>query len=205
MAKVACGEGSGHGMNWIKAVKEYKPYNEQEEKDKKITLSCMETFDDILTRDNKIAHMTSSAFVVNRKRDKVLMVHHNIFNSWSWTGGHADGEGDLLSVAVNEVKEETGVQNVRHIGRDIASLDIIPVMGHTRRGEYVPPHLHLSIAFLFEADEDEPLIVKPDENSGVQWIPIGQIDSFSNEPHMLRIYSKIISRMGDIYSETQLF
>ncbi len=200
MTEIAVGGGSGHGMNWIKAVTDYKPYNEQEEKDKEIVVNLMGVFDDILTRGNKIAHLTSSAFVVNRKRDKVLMVHHNIFNSWSWTGGHADGEEDLLSVAVNEVKEETGVQNVRLIGKDIASLDIIPVLGHARRGEYVAPHLHISIAFLLEADENEPLVVKPDENSGVQWIPIEQIDKFSNEPHMIRIYSKITARIEELSS-----
>lgn len=185
-------------MNRIKAIEDYKPYNEQEEKDKEITVSCMEIFDDILTRNNKIAHLTSSAFVVNEKRDKALMVHHNIFNAWSWTGGHADGEEDLLLVATREVMEETGVKNVRPLSKSIASIDIIPVMGHTRRGEYVPPHLHLSIAFLFEADENEPLAVKPDENSGVRWIPIEQIDKYSNEPHMMRIYSKIVSRMEEL-------
>jgi len=195
MAEIAADERGRRGMNWIEAVKCYKPYNEQEEKDKEIAVRCLEAFDDVLTRDNKIAHLTSSAFVVNRKRDKALMVHHNIFNAWSWTGGHADGEKDLLLVAIREVMEETGVKAVSPISKDIASLDIIPVMGHTRRGEYVAPHLHISIAFMFEADENEPLAVKPDENSGVQWIPIEQIGTYSNEPHMMKIYSKIISRM----------
>jgi 8-oxo-dGTP pyrophosphatase MutT (NUDIX family) len=182
-------------MNWIDAIKKYVPYNEQEEKDKEIILKCLDIFDDILTRDNEIIHMTSSAFVVNKTRDKVLMVHHNIYNSWSWTGGHADGEEDPLAVALKEVKEETGVKNIYPVGKDIFSLDLLPVLGHTRKGKYVATHLHISAAYLLEADENETLVVKPDENSGVQWIPKDEVDAHINEPHMRKVYDKILSRM----------
>jgi len=181
-------------MNWIESIKKYTICNEQEKKDKEITIKCLELFDDLLTRDNEIAHITSSAFVVNKNRDKVLMVHHNIFNSWSWTGGHADGDPDLLHVAIKEVKEETGVKNIFPVNNDILSLDIIPVLGHIRKGKYVSPHLHISVAYLIEADENESLVVKPDENSGVQWIPVDKIDMYSNEPHMKKIYNKILSK-----------
>lgn len=162
----------GQGMNWTESIKNYNICNEQEKKDKEITIKCINMFDDILTRDNEIAHITSSAFVVNKSKDKVLMVHHNIFNSWSWTGGHADGDEDLLHVAIREVKEEAGVKNISPVSEDILSLDIIPVLGHIKKGKYVSPHLHISIAYLIEAEESEPLVVKPDENSGVQWIPL---------------------------------
>lgn len=182
-------------MNWIESIKEYVPCNEQEKKDKEIILSSLNIFDDILTRDNGIIHITSSAFVVNKDRDKALMIYHNIFNSWSWTGGHADGEEDLLSVAIREVKEETGVKNIFPVSGEIVSLDILPVFGHIKRGKYVSPHLHASVAYLAMADEDEPLVVKPDENSGVQWIPMDKIDAYSNEAHMKKIYNKIIDKI----------
>lgn len=182
-------------MNWIESIRNYNPFNEQEKKDKEIALDCISKFDDILTRANNIVHVTSSAFVVNGNRDKVLMVHHNIYNSWSWTGGHADGKEDLLSVALREVKEETGVKNLYPISRDIFSLDILSVVGHMKKGDYISPHLHLSVAYLIEGDENEELIVKTDENSGVKWISIGEIDTYSNEAHMKKVYEKIICKM----------
>lgn len=74
-------------------------------------------------------------------------------------------------------------------------MDIIPVIGHIRKGKFVSPHLHLSVAYLLEADENEELVVKPDENSGVRWIPLSKIDTFSNEPHMMKIYNKIVSKI----------
>lgn len=185
-------------MNWIDSIKKYTPCNEQEKKDKEIILSSLNIFDNILTRDNGIIHITSSAFVMNKNRDKALMVYHNIFNSWSLTGGHADGEEDLLAVAIREVKEETGVKNIFTVSDEIVSLDILPVFGHVRRGEYVSSHLHASVAYLAEADENEPLVVKLDENSGVQWIPIDKIDIYSNEAHMKKVYNKIIDKIKAI-------
>ncbi|HYE82136.1 MAG TPA: NUDIX hydrolase [Clostridia bacterium] len=182
-------------MNWIEPIKKYMVCNEQEEKDKELTIKCLEMFDDVLTRDNPIAHVTSSAFVINKNRNKVLMVYHNIFDSWSWTGGHADGEEDLLNAAIKEVKEETGIKRIFPVSEDILSLDIIPVIGHTKKGTYVSPHLHISVAYLIEADEKEPLVVKPDENSGVKWIPIKEIETYSNEPHMKKIYGKMITKI----------
>lgn len=182
-------------MNWRESIRNYTPWNEQEAKDKAIMLKCMNTFKDVLTRDNEIAHITSSGFVVNKNRNKVLMVHHNIYNSWSWTGGHADGEEDLLQVAVKEVKEETGVQHVQPVHENILSLDILTVISHYKNDKYVAPHLHLSLAYLLEADENDPLFVKPDENSNVQWIPFEEVETYSNEPHMVKIYKKVIDKI----------
>ncbi|MDP4159583.1 MAG: NUDIX hydrolase, partial [Bacillota bacterium] len=132
--------------------------------------------------------------------DKVLMIYHNIYNSWSWIGGHADGEEDLLAVAMKELKEETGVMNVHPVSTDIFSLDILTVVGHTKRGKFVSPHLHLSVAYLIEADENDLLIVKEDENSGVRWIPIDEIITFSTEPHMQMVYKKLISKIRELKS-----
>ena len=98
-------------MNYITEIDRYVPINEQETKDKEIILNYIRNNEDVLTRDNEIAHITSSGFIVNKSRSKVLMIHHNIYNSWGWTGGHADGDSDLLHVAIKEAKEETGIKH----------------------------------------------------------------------------------------------
>lgn len=179
----------------ISLIKNYKPYNEQEEKDKEMILNCLSTFEDVLTRDNEIVHFTSSAFAINKTKDKVLMVHHNIYNSWSWTGGHADGDDNLFAVAIKELKEETGANNISPISSDIFSLDILPVIGHIKKEKYVSAHLHLCVAFLVEVDENDTLIIKEDENSGVRWVPINEVTEHSNEPHMKKVYKKLISKI----------
>ena len=141
-------------MDIIKQIKKFKPYNEQEKHDKIGILKYLEKEKNIFTRDNKIAHMTASAWVVNKGRNKVVMIYHNIYNSWSWMGGHADGEEDLFAVATKEVREESGLNNIIPISKDIFSLEILTVDGHIKKGEYISSHLHLNITYLFEANEN---------------------------------------------------
>ena len=107
----------------IDQIEKYRPYNEQEEKDKILILDWIRNNKNAFLRENTVAHMTASAWVVNKERNRVLMVYHNIYNSWSWLGGHADGETDLLSVAVREVKEEAGISNVHPVSEEIFSME----------------------------------------------------------------------------------
>ena len=134
-------------MQIIEQIRNFIPFNEQEERDKAELLYLLETGEGryLFTRENKTAHMTASAWVVNRDRSRVLMVYHNIYHSWSWLGGHADGEQDLLGVAIREVQEESGIHNVTPVSDDIFSLEILTVDGHEKRGEYVSSHLHLNV------------------------------------------------------------
>lgn len=177
-------------------IEKYIPINEQEKKDKEFMLKVFEDFDDVLTRENEYVHFTSSAFVVNKNRDKVLMIYHNIYNSWGWTGGHADGEEDLLSVAIREVEEETSVKNVKVLNNgEIVAIDTLPVAGHVKRGKYVASHTHLSVAYVFEADENDQIRIKEDENSNVAWQDIDKAVELSTEPHMKPVYTKIIDKV----------
>ena len=183
-------------MNLREQIEKYEPYNEQEEKDKQIILKYMDTFEDVLTRDNEFGHFTASAWVVNKSRTKVLMIYHNIYKSWAWTGGHADGESNLLHTAIRELKEETGVKNVKILEDNIFSLEIICVNGHIKRGKYVSSHVHLNITYLLEVDEDEELKIKEDENSGVKWVNIEDVEKLSNETWMVeKVYKKVNEKL----------
>ena len=162
-------------------------------------LNWIEKNDDAFLRDNVVAHMTASAWVVDKDRSKVLMVYHNIYHSWSWLGGHADGETDLLAVAIREVKEEAGISDVRPVSEEIFSLESLTVDGHVKKGRYVSSHLHLNVTFLLEGDTEAPLAVKPDENSRVGWIPADEIESRCSEPWFAeRIYSKLCEKVKGI-------
>lgn len=183
-------------MKLKEQIEKYEPYNEQEKKDKETMLKYINTFDDVLTRNNEFGHFTASAWVLNKEKTKVLMIYHNIYKSWAWTGGHADGDVDLLGTAIREVKEETGVNNVKVLNDDIFSLEIICGNGHVKRGKYVSSHVHLNLTYLLEVDESEVLKVKPDENSGVKWINIEDVGKVSNEEWMIEnVYRKINEKL----------
>lgn len=179
-------------------IKDLEPVNEQEECDKKIMLKYIREFSDVLTRKNQMFHFTTSAWIVNSNKTKVLMVYHNIFNSWSWIGGHADGNSDLLEVVKKEIKEETGLDNVRLLDDKIFGLSIQIVKPHLKNNKFVSAHLHYDVQFLFEASEDNVLKIKEDENSDIAWIEIDEILDKVTEEHMKPIYGKLIDKVRNI-------
>lgn len=197
----------------------YCPFNEQEEKDKQVFLTALERDANCFRRSAQ-AHFTCSAWVVDEARASTVMVFHNIYNSWSWIGGHADGCQDLQVVALRELTEETGITHARIISWNngtnaessnlraneatsinestspIFSIELLTVDGHEKRGEYVSSHLHLNVTYLVEASMTEPLRVKPDENSGVKWVPLNKVLANSNEPWIRdRIYAKLLAKL----------
>ena len=179
---------------YIDIIKNYKPKNEFEAQDKKVMLEYIERHkDNILTRENEIAHICASSFILNKNLDKTLMIHHNIYNSWGWTGGHADGDPDLLNIALEEAREETGVQNFQFLSELPQALDIIPVWAHYKNGKPISSHLHLNITYLLTTDESEQLLIKEDENSAVAWIPVAEIAHYCSEPWMIPIYLKLVA------------
>ena len=179
-----------------KQIEEYQPFNEQEEKDKDEILRQICASKSILTRENKNAHFTVSAWVVNKDRRKVLMAYHNIYQSWAWLGGHADGNADLKHVILKEIEEESGLTDVRFVSEDIFSLEILTVAGHEKKGEYVSSHLHLNVTYLLEADMETQIRIKEDENSQIGWISVDEISKKSTEKWFVdRIYSKLCKKV----------
>lgn len=182
-------------MSLFQDITEYIPINEQEMRDKELMLQYIAKNPDYLERSNLIAHFTASIWTVNKERTKTLMVYHNIYNSWSWIGGHADGIEDLCSVAMRELQEETGVAHATLVSKDIFSLESLTVDGHFKKGIYVPSHLHLNVTYLAEADENEALMVNADENKAVKWFTFEDSLKASTEPWFVEhIYKKLIEK-----------
>lgn len=175
-------------------LKNYRPFNEQEQGDRDVMLRYLHDFPDIYQRSNVYGHMTSSPWIMNITGTKVLMIYHNIYRSWGWCGGHCDGDEHLLDVAICEGKEETGLHNLKAVTEELLAIDILPVPPHWKRGTFVSSHVHLNTTFLCIADEDEELHHKPDENSGVKWIPVEEINEYVTEEDMKVVYKKLIEK-----------
>ena len=169
-------------MNLTQQLTQYRPWNEQEEADRRELLRRLESGEDLYTRSNAAAHLTASAWVVSPDRQ---------------LGGHADGERDFLAVALREVREESGLTDVRPITEDIYSLEILSVDGHEKHGRYVSSHLHLNVTYLLEADPAAHIRPKLDENSRVGWFtPEGAVAA-SREPwYRERIYKKLNEKLS---------
>lgn len=183
-------------MNILDEIEAYSPYDEQEQKDKEQILAFLKKNPDGFLRSNTLAHMSSSCWITNETMDKVLLCYHNIYQSYTWLGGHADGEQDLLKVALKEAREESGLKSVRPYDGKIFSLECLTVDGHIKRGSYVSSHLHYNVTYLLLADEKEPLHIKPDENSSLKWFPLEEVVPVSSEPWYKKwIYPKLNAKL----------
>ncbi len=181
-------------MNLRQEIENYIPFNEQEKKDKEQFLRFIDTFDDVLTRDNIFGHFSASAFLVNKKRNKMVVVYHIINDGWIYPGGHADGDDNLLSVAVREVEEETGLK-AKILDENIYAIQSAPVKGHIKSGKYVSSHIHFDVLYLMEADDRIPLKYKENESKGVKWISFEEADDKTMCDFIRPIHKKIIEKL----------
>ena len=183
---------------WADEIVRFSPRDGREERERAMILDLIaRDGDGILSRENDFAHMTASSIIVSRDRKHTLMAFHRIYNSWAWTGGHADGESDFEAIARREAQEETGITNLVRLGNGPASIEILPVWAHVKRGRHVGSHLHLNVSYLFEADENLPLRIAQDENSAVGWIEVDKLCEKVSEPPMLPIYERLLKRAND--------
>lgn len=183
-------------MDLIRELSQFNPWNPQETADQAEILRRLTSGEELYFRTNPTAHLTASAWVVSPDRRQVLMAYHNLYHSWSWLGGHADGERNLLSVALREVQEESGLTDVRPVSKSIFSVEVLAVNGHEKNSIYIPSHLHLNVTYLLEASPLAPLRNKPDENSRVAWFSPEEAAAASSEPWFReRIYPKLNKKM----------
>lgn len=188
-------------MDLLTELERYVPWNAQEAGDREEILRRLRAGEDLYTRENRAAHLTASAWVVSPDRRRVLMAYHDLYGSWAWLGGHADGERDLLATALREVREESGLELVRLVSERVYSLEILSVSGHEKHGRYVPSHLHLNVTYLLEADPAAPVRRKPGENSRVGWFSPEEAAAASSEPWFReRIYSKLNAKLESFRS-----
>ncbi len=182
-------------MNLREQIESYIPFDETEEKIKEYLLNWINTFNDVLTRENEFGHFASSAFVVNKNRTKMLVVYHNIYDDWIFPGGHADGEENLLSVAIREVEEETGLKT-KVLDESIFAISASPIVGHVKRGKYVPAHTHLDVVYLLEADDKEQLAFREDESKGVKWITLEEATRDNIVDFIRPVHKRLIKKLN---------
>lgn len=177
--------------NIITEINNYVPFLAQEQKDKDLFLSLLDQEKEkLFLRESLPYHFSASAFILNEKKDKVLFCYHLIYQSWSWLGGHADGNFNLFEVAKKEVQEECGLKNFRLLSPSFSSLECLSVKNHYKRNVFVPDHFHLNVSYVFLASEKEKIYPRKEENSAVKWIKIQDLKKVVTEEKMLPIYEK---------------
>lgn len=179
----------------------YQPQEPAEAVSKAELLRQWERLGGRLLERPEAGHVTVSSMILNPGLDAMLMVYHNIYQSLSWTGGHADGAADLLQKAAEEAREETGIVQLTAMSSEILSLDTLPVKAHDKNGRPVAAHVHYNVTYGFVASDKQPLTVQPSENSRVCWVALDGWQQQCGEAHMIPVYEKIIARMRRLAAE----
>lgn len=132
-------------------------------------------------------HITGSSWIVNQDASKVLLVEHAKLKKWLQPGGHADGDENVLAVALREAQEETGLSNLTLVGSGFFDIDIHPIP--ERKQPLFPSHDHYDVRFLFVARDTDDLLIS-DESTDLRWIATVDLESFNKEPSVMRLRDK---------------
>ena len=149
----------------------------------------VETHADCFLRSCVPGHLTGSAWIVSADRKHTLLTHHHKLDKWLQLGGHTDGESDLLSVALREAREESGLTRLRPVSS--APFDVDRHWIPQRKGE--PGHYHHDVRFMIEADPGEPLVIS-NESKDLAWVEIARVTSLNPEESMARMVRKTLAK-----------
>jgi 8-oxo-dGTP pyrophosphatase MutT (NUDIX family) len=175
-----------HRKELLNLLTHYRSRFMEEEAFIRRAIDFVKQHEKIFDRETPI-HVTGSAWVVSPDRELVMLMHHRKLNQWFQPGGHADGDADILRVALRECAEETGLEpsHIRLIDSSIFDVDLhaTPAMGKT------PPHEHIDIRFVVEID-DWLTIPGNDESHAVEWFPLYQVLRHNNNRSTYRMLEK---------------
>jgi len=141
---------------------------------------------DCFERTHLPGHITGSSWIIDATHEHVLLVHHAKLNKWLQPGGHADGDDNILRVAMREADEETGLKNLKTVSPSIFDIDIHTIPAR----KDMPEHFHYDVRFLLEGSLNESIIVS-EESHEVKWISMKELPSLNQERSVLRMNEKV--------------
>lgn len=148
-------------------------------------MAFIRTEPDCFERHLAVGHITGSAWVVNGDGSEILLTHHRKLDRWLQLGGHTDGEADVLSVAMKEAEEESGLTDFSQVGTGIFDIDIHPIP--ERKGE--PEHLHYDVRYVLRANGCTDYTVS-DESHDLRWVKPDEVQTLTTETSMMRMVAK---------------
>lgn len=169
----------------LEKIKNYKPASQAEKKYKSQIINFLINNEDNYLRTNPKGHLTASAWIVNQKRDKVLLHHHQALDKWIQLGGHLEKEELLQEAALREAVEESGLNSLSVVEQKIFDLDVHKIPTAKNEAE----HFHYDLRLLLEADAEDEL-EKSSESKNLKWIDLNKVANYVREESVLRMFRK---------------
>jgi len=179
-----------HRQELLDKLAAYVPLNDCECASYERMVTFVRSHADCFERSLAVGHITGAGWLLNAAGDRVLLTHHKKLDKWLQLGGHADGDHDVLRVALREAHEESGLEGIEPVSTDIFDVDVHPIPPHNG----IPAHDHYDVRFLLRTTGNERYVVS-DESHELAWVSPEELPGLNLEESLARMQRKWIDRM----------
>jgi len=174
----------------------YVPAEEAEAASHRRMSAFVQQHADCFDRRLSCGHITGSAWLLDRKAERVLLTFHRKLGMWLQLGGHADGNPNVLEVALREAREESGIACIAAVTGGIFDVDVhsIPARGTE------PRHEHYDVRFLLQTVDSDRFIVS-DESVALKWVSPDELVTLNVDESVRRMCRKWVARSAGAVSE----
>lgn len=172
----------------IEQIYSYTPLTTKEQETKATFIDFLTTSSNCFSRGNLERHFTGSALLFSEDLNRVLLTLHKKLGKWLQLGGHCDNNQSTLSVALQEAKEESGINSIKVLHEDIFAIDIHPIPQFNT----VAPHYHYDVSYLLKAEADDNSIEISNESIELRWFPIHNIHKCNVDEHVKLLVDRYI-------------
>lgn len=134
----------------LNELRHLMPYDVSEKESIAKTIHFIEAEPEAFHRHLKKGHVCGSALLIGPD-NRVLLMFHLSLQKWLQFGGHADGDENILRVAMRETMEESGIEDFTLLSDGIADVDVHWIPDRPSKNE--PGHWHYDIRYIFRTDQ----------------------------------------------------
>lgn len=173
----------------ITALMSHQCADQKETEDQVFIRNCLNDEISCFGQVNEKAHLTGSAFIMDRSQ-RVLFTFHRKLNRWLQLGGHSESyERCLSQTAFREAVEESGLPDLTYHPACHPKLLDIDVHRIPSRAEK-SAHYHLDFRYVFLTCVPERIVVSS-ESERLEWFSIEEALRLDIDPALARALGKL--------------
>lgn len=176
-----------HILNSLDQFQHSNWYDDEDEKVIQQFYYFIKNHPSCFDRSLDVGHLTASCWLWNLEQDACLFTLHKKLKRWLQLGGHADGHTNLLEVALKEALEESGIENISAVSKEIFDISIHEIPAYKTE----QAHLHYDVRYILKVN-DNSLFKISSESEDLKWIKLDQFDQYKFDPSILRMKNKLV-------------